>query len=131
MPAKHPQLTAPTFYRDVLPILQQRCQSCHRAGEIAPMPFVTYEQTRPFAPAIRQAVTTRKMPPWFADACCGHFANDPSLSAQQIATISAWAAAGAPAGKPSDAPPSPHWAEGWNIPKPDLVLRMTPAVPIP
>ena len=95
------------------------------------MPFVTYEQTRPFAPAIRQAVTTRKMPPWFADACCGHFANDPSLSAQQIATISAWAAAGAPAGKPRDAPPSPHWAEGWNIPKPDLVLRMTTAVPIP
>src|SRR5690242_19738280 len=80
--AKGPQSTAPTFYRDVLPVLQQHCQSCHRAGEIAPMPFVTYEQTRPFAQAIRQAVTSRKMPPWFADACCGHFANDPSLSAQ-------------------------------------------------
>src|SRR5690242_16475250 len=82
LPAIRPQSTAPTFYRDVLPILQQRCQSCHRVGEIAPMPFVTYEQTRPFAQAIRQAVATRKMPPWFADACCGHFANDPSLSAQ-------------------------------------------------
>ena len=95
------------------------------------MPFVSYEQTRPFAQAIRQAVATRKMPPWFADACCGHFANDPSLSAEQIATISAWAAAGAPAGKPSDAPPAPHWAEGWNISKPDLVLRMPKPVPIP
>jgi len=129
--AKRPQSTTPTFYRDVLPILQQHCQSCHRAGEIAPMPFVSYEQTRPFAQAIRQAVTSRKMPPWFADACCGHFANDPSLSAQQIARISAWAATGAPAGKPSDAPPAPHWAEGWNISKPDLVLRMPEPVPIP
>jgi hypothetical protein len=129
--AKRPQSTSPTFYRDVLPILQQRCQSCHRSGEIAPMPFVTYEQTRPFAQAIRQAVTARKMPPWFADACCGHFANDPSLTTQQIATISAWAAVGAPAGKPSDAPPPPHWAEGWNIPNPELVLRMPTPVPIP
>jgi hypothetical protein len=128
--AKRPQSTSPTFYRDVLPILQQRCQSCHRSGEIAPMPFVTYEQTRPFAQAIRQAVTARKMPPWFADACCGHFANDPSLTTQQIATISAWAAVGAPAGKPSDAPPPPHWAEGWNIPNPELVLRMPTPVPI-
>ena len=128
--AKRPQSTPPTFYRDVLPILQQRCQSCHRAGEIAPVAFVTYAQTRPFAQAIQQAVTTRKMPPWFADACCGHFANDPSLSQQEIATISAWAAAGAPAGNENYAPP-PHWVQGWNVPKPDLVLRMPKPVPIP
>ncbi|HTM86637.1 MAG TPA: hypothetical protein VL155_00455, partial [Terriglobales bacterium] len=96
---------APTFYRDVLPILQQRCQSCHRPGEIAPLTFVSYEQTRPFAQAIRQAVTTKKMPPWFADPCCGHFANDPSLSPQQLATLSAWAEGGAPAGNPHDAAP--------------------------
>jgi hypothetical protein len=129
--AKRPLSTPPTFYRDVLPILQQRCQSCHRPSEIAPIPFVTYEETRPFAQAIRQVVKTRKMPPWFADACCGHFANDPSLSAQQIATISAWAEGGAPAGNPHDAPPPPHWVEGWNIPKPDLVLRMPKPVAIP
>ena len=131
LPAKRPQSATPTFYRDVLPILQQRCQSCHRPGEIASTPFVSYEQTRPFAQAIRQAVTTRKMPPWFADPCCGHFANDPSLSPHQLATLSAWAEGGAPAGNPRDAPPPPHWAEGWNIPQPDLVLRMPKPVPIP
>jgi len=131
LPAKRPQSATPTFYRDVLPILQQRCQSCHRPGEIASTPFVSYEQTRPFAQAIRQAVTTRKMPPWFADPCCGHFVNDPSLSPHQLATLSAWAEGGAPAGTPHDAPPPPHWAEGWNIPQPDLVLRMPKPVPIP
>ena len=131
LPEERPQSASPTFYRDVLPILQQRCQSCHRRGEIAPMPFVTYEQTRPFAQAIRQAVTTRKMPPWFADPCCGKFANDPSLTSQQIATISAWAEGGAPAGDPHDAPPPPHWAEGWNISPPDLVLHMPKPVAIP
>src|SRR5215467_478740 len=67
----------PTFYRDVLTILQQRCQSCHRAGSIAPIPFETYEQTRPFAAAIRQDVEARLMPPWFADPVVGKFANDP------------------------------------------------------
>jgi hypothetical protein len=130
-PARRPQSTPPTFSRDVLPILQQRCQSCHRPGEIAPMPLVTYQQTRSLAEAIRQAVTARKMPPWFADACCGHFSDDPSLSARQIATISAWAEGGAAAGNPHDAPPPPHWVEGWNIARPDLVLRMPKPVPIP
>ena len=95
------------------------------------MPFVTYEQTKPFAQAIRQAVTTRKMPPWFADACCGHFASDPSLSPQQVATIAAWAEARAPAGNPHDAPPPPQWVEGWNILQPDVILRMPKPVFIP
>src|SRR5271168_5109590 len=93
----------PTFYRDVLPILQDHCQSCHRPGEVAPMPLVTYEQTRPWAGAMAHAVGMRMMPPWFADPRYGHFADDVSLSDQQIATISAWAAAGAPAGDPHDA----------------------------
>ena len=89
---------APTFYKDVLPILQDHCQSCHRPGEVAPMPLVTYEQTRPWAAAMAHAVEMKMMPPWFADPRYGHFANDISLTPQQIATISAWAAAGAPAG---------------------------------
>ena len=121
----------PTFYRDVLPILQQRCQSCHRPGEIAPMPFVTYAQTRPFAQIIRAAVASKKMPPWFADPCCGHFADDPSLTPQQIATISAWAQGGAPPGNPRQAPPPPHWVKGCNISRPDAVLRMPHPVSIP
>src|SRR5947199_10517212 len=81
----------PTFYRDVLPILQRHCQSCHREGEIAPMPLVTYEHTRPWAKAIAGATRAKKMPPWFADPCCGRFADDPSLTAEQIEALSAWA----------------------------------------
>jgi mono/diheme cytochrome c family protein len=122
---------APTFYKDVLPILQQHCQSCHRPKLIAPMPFVTYQQTRSWAGAIRETVRSRKMPPWFADPCCGHFSDDPSLSPQQIVILSSWADADAPAGDPHDAPPPPQWTEGWNIPQPDLTLQMPQPVPIP
>jgi hypothetical protein len=124
-------VAAPGFYRDVLPILQQRCQSCHRAGEIAPMPFVTYAETKPFAATLASDARSRKMPPWFADPAVGHFANDPSLSAREIQTLAAWAAAGAPAGNPADAPAPPHWASGWNISQPDDVITMPKAVAIP
>ncbi|HEX8838610.1 MAG TPA: hypothetical protein VF748_16835 [Candidatus Acidoferrum sp.] len=95
------------------------------------MPFETYEHTRPFAAAIRQAVEAKSMPPWFADPAVGKFANDPSLSPTEIATLAAWVQAGAPAGDKKDAPPPRLWAEGWSIPKPDLVLSMPKAVPLP
>jgi hypothetical protein len=122
---------APTFYKDVLPILQQHCQTCHRPGEIAPIPFVTYEQTSAWADQIADAVHTKRMPPWFADPCCGHFANDSSLTAEEIKTLSAWANAKAPAGNPGDAPKPRYWAQGWNIPQPDLILKMPAPVAIP
>jgi hypothetical protein len=74
---KHTQKTSPPmFYRDIVPILQNHCQSCHRPGEVAPMPLVTYEETRPWANAMAHAVETKMMPPWFADPRYGHFAND-------------------------------------------------------
>ena len=122
---------APTFYKDVLPILQDHCQGCHRAGEIAPMPLETYGQTQRWAQPIAHAVEKRMMPPWFADPRYGHFSNDPSLTAQQIATIVAWVNADAPAGNPHDAPLPRKWADGWNIPQPDLVLKMPKPVEIP
>ena len=122
---------APTFYRDVLPILQQRCQGCHRPGEIAPMPFVTYAETRPFAAAIAADASARKMPPWFADPTVGHFSNDPSLSPKEISTLMWWAAQNAPEGNPAEAPPPRHFTEGWNIPQPDLVVKMPKPVAIP
>ena len=122
---------APEFYRDVLPVLQKHCQSCHREGEIAPFPLVTYEQARAKAPKIAADVRDKKMPPWFADPCCGHFSNDPSLAPEEIATIENWVAAGAPAGDPRDAPPPPHWVEGWNIPQPDDVVEMPTPVRLP
>jgi hypothetical protein len=123
--------TVPTFYRDVLPILQQHCQSCHRRGEIAPMPLVTYAQVRPWADRIRNMVRTKTMPPWFADPRYGHFSNDPSLTAEQIQTISDWAGAHTPAGNPRDAPPPRPWAAGWMIPQPDLVIQMPKSVALP
>jgi hypothetical protein len=122
---------APTFYKDVLPILQDHCQSCHQAGEIAAMPLVTYEQTRPRARAMAHAVEMKTMPPWFADPRFGHFANDTSLTEEQIAKIVEWANAGAPAGDASGAPPPRKWAKLWDIPQPDLVAKMPEAVQIP
>src|SRR5579863_5574986 len=105
----------PTFYKDILPILQDHCQSCHRTGEVAPMPFQTYDQTRPWAPQMAHAAQMKMMPPWFADPRYGHFADDTSLTEQQIAAIVAWAEAGAPAGDAQDAPPSRKRTQGWNI----------------
>ena len=119
------------FYKDVLPILQSRCQECHRPGEIAPMPFVAYDQTRPWARAIREAVITRKMPPWFADPKYGKFANDRSLSAAEIETLSNWAAAGSLPGDPADAPPPRAWPSGWNISTPDATFEMSRPFSIP
>jgi hypothetical protein len=121
----------PTFYREVLPILQQHCQNCHRAGGIAPMPFETYEETKPFAAAIRLAAQNRSMPPWFADPRVGRFSNDPSLTREQIATLAAWAEAKAPVGEPSEAPPPKRWIESWTIPQPDVILRMPQPVTLP
>ena len=95
------------------------------------MPFLTYPDTRPWAKAIREAVITRKMPPWFADPKYGHFANDRSLSAQEIETLASWADAGALAGDPKQAPPPRAWPAGWNIPTPDATFEMPRAVPIP
>jgi hypothetical protein len=122
---------SPTFYRDVLPILQDHCQNCHRPGEIAPMPLMTYAQTRPWARRIAASVEMKMMPPWFADDRYGHFADNPSLTEQQIAAITAWAQAGAPAGSTSDAPLPRKWTAGWNIAQPDVVVKMPKAVKIP
>jgi hypothetical protein len=118
----------PTFYRDVLPILRGHCEICHRADSIAPMAFSSYAQTRTYAEAIRTATGRRSMPPWFAVPGIGHFANDPSLTAEQIATLAAWAEAQAPEGDPRDAPAGAKWAESWTIPQPDLIVKMAKGV---
>src|SRR5215472_5651573 len=115
-----------TFNKDVLPILQQHCQSCHRPGNIAPMSFLSYESTRPWAKAMKAAVLTRKMPPWFADPQYGHYANDPSLSRAELDTIARWADGGALRGDPKGAPAPIQWeSNGWST-KPDVVLKGVP-----
>jgi hypothetical protein len=121
----------PVFYKDILPILQKHCQECHRPGEIAPMSFLTYTDTRPWAKAIREQVLARKMPPWFADPAYGHFANDRSLSEKDIDTLAAWVTAGARAGNVADAPPPRTWPRGWNIGTPDAVFEMPHAFAVP
>ena len=94
------------------------------------MPLVTYEDARRYAAKMKRMTSTKMMPPWFADPRFGKFANDPSLTAIEIAKISQWADAGAPAGDPHDAPPVRQWTKGWNIPQPDLVLQMPRSVNI-
>jgi len=95
------------------------------------MSFVTYSETRAFAPAIVATAKARTMPPWFADPSVGHFSNDPSLTAAELDTLAQWLAANCPEGNPANAPPPPHFAEGWNIPQPDLIVRMPKPVAIP
>lgn len=126
-----PPAPTPTFYRDVLPILQERCQVCHRAEGIAPTAFESYAQTRPYASAIAATTKNRSMPPWFADPKVGQFSNDPSLTQEEIAKLVAWAEAGAPAGNAEEAPPPRHWAQGWSIAQPECVIKMAKAVALP
>ena len=122
---------APTFTKDVAPILQARCQVCHRPGEAAPFSLFTYEQARPWAKAIKEAVLARKMPPWFADPHYGKFANDSSLTQHEIDTLRAWVDGGAQQGNPKDLPPPREFADGWAIPKPDAVIELPTAFEIP
>jgi hypothetical protein len=122
---------SPTFHKDVEPILENRCQNCHRPGEAAPMPLLTFQQTRPWAKAIREALLTGKMPPWKADPHYGKFSNDLSLAPGEKETIVAWVNAGAPEGNPADAPKPRHFIEGWRIPKPDVVFEMPTDFQVP
>ncbi len=114
---------APTFHKDVEPILQRRCQGCHRSGEIGPMSFLNYKETRPYAKAIAAATSAKKMPPWFAESTPHALSNNPMLPASEIATLSDWAKTGAKEGNPSDAPAPKSFVSGWNIPTPDLVFE--------
>jgi hypothetical protein len=124
--AEIPAAPPVTFHRDVLPILQAEFQGCHRPNNIAPMSFLTYSSARPWAKAIKAAVLTRKMPPWFADLKVGHYANDPSLTQSEIDTLVKWADTGAAEGDAKDAPPSRQFPEnGWTTP-PDIVLKGVP-----
>ena len=117
-----------TFTRDVAPILQKSCQGCHRPGSIGPMPLLTYEDARPWARSIKDRVSRRQMPPWHVDRTVGihRFKDDPSLSDEQVQTITAWVDAGAPKGNPDDMPPPRVFddSDRWHIGKPDLIVSM-------
>jgi len=123
--------TKPTFNKDVLPVLQARCQRCHRPGEAAPFSMLTYTDARPWAKAMKAAVVARKMPPWFADSAVGHFKNSASLTEREIDLISNWADSGALEGNPADAPVPLQFTDGWNIGKPDAIFQMPTPVDVP
>ena len=118
-----------TFTKDVAPIFQKACESCHRKDSIGPMSLVTYEESRPWARSIKSRVAARQMPPWHIDKNVGiqHFANDRSLNDAEIATIVKWVDAGAPKGDMKDMPAPVQWPsdQDWNFAKtygkPDLV----------
>lgn len=123
----------PTFYKDVLPILQENCQECHRpagsnfGGMVAPMSLMTYQEVRPWAKAIAKQVQDGSMPPWHADpAHVGQFSNERSLTKEEIETIHQWVKTGATRGQAGDAPEAKVFetSEGWNFGTPDLIVAM-------
>jgi hypothetical protein len=132
--AATPSANPVTFTRDIAPIFQEKCEGCHRPGEMAPMPLVTYDQVRPWAKAIKQRVVTRQMPPWHVDPNVGiqKFQNDMSLSQAQVDAIASWVDGGAPQGNPKDMPAPKQWpkTDGWQLAAqfgpPDLVLSSEP-----
>ncbi len=117
---------APTFTKDVAPILQRSCVSCHRPGEMAPMSLTTYEDARPWARAIKTRTASHEMPPFNIDKTIGitSFKNDPSLTAAEISTIARWVDGGALRGNASDMPPPRQFADGgqWQF-TPDIVIK--------
>jgi hypothetical protein len=121
----------PTFSKDVAPILFKNCASCHRPGDIAPMPLLSYENARPWAKAIREKVAIGNMPPWHATQPHGTFSNDRRLSEKEKDTLIRWADGGAPKGDPKDLPPTPKFADGWGIGTPDAVISIPKEFEVP
>ena len=115
-----------TFSRDVAPILNQHCVHCHRPSEIAPMSLATYREARPWARSIQRVVSSRAMPPWFAEPSVGEWANDPSLSEEEIGTLVAWVDGGALPGDPKLMPEPPEFTEDWQLCEPDYVIELPP-----
>ncbi len=111
-----------TFYRDVLPILQKNCQQCHRTGEAAPFPLVSYKHAVTWADDIKSFTQRRKMPPWKPTEGVP-FKGERRMTDAEIATIAAWVEEGTPEGNLKDAKPAPHFPDGWQLGQPDLVLE--------
>ena len=120
-----------TYTRHVAPILQARCQECHRPGEIGPFSLLTYESARGWADTIREVVQQERMPPWYADPRHGQFENDRRLTRAEADTLVAWVAAGCPKGEDKDLPPAAKFPAGWSIGTPDAVFRMAEEYKVP
>jgi peroxiredoxin len=111
-----------TYHRNVAPILQSRCQSCHRPGQVAPFSLLTYRDARNWAAEIKEFTSNRQMPPWLAEPGHGDFQDVRRLSDEEVRTLAEWSDAGAPEGNAKDAQPARKWSDEWMLGKPDLVL---------
>src|SRR5690242_9537280 len=131
LPAGASAQATPTFSKDVAPLFNQHCVTCHRPGEMAPMSLLEYQQVRPWAKAIKEKVARGAMPPWHSDAPRGTFLNDRRLTDAEKSTILRWVDGGAPEGNPKDLPPGPKFTEGWEIGTPDVVLKMPTPFEVP
>ena len=121
----------PTFAKDIAPILYKRCATCHRPGEIGPMPLLTYENAKAYASAIVDEVGAGHMPPWQANAPAGTFRGERRLPDDEKATLLAWASHGTPFGEAKDLPPPPVFPQGWMLGTPDVVLEMKQEFHVP
>ncbi len=119
------------YAKDVAPVLQKRCQECHRPGEIGPFSLLTFEDARKRTGRIREAIVEERMPPWHADSRFGHFKNDRRLNPEERDTILAWIDKGAPKGNDADLPPPIQFTKGWKIGEPDKVFTMTDEFKVP
>ena len=117
----------PNFARDIAPILIRNCVSCHRPGESGPFSLLSYADAKKHAEEIATATGTRVMPPWLPAAGYGDFADEHRLTADEIASITNWVKGGAPEGPASETPPVPHFAEGWQLGPPDMIVEATRA----
>ena len=115
--------SAPTYNRDIAPILYQNCANCHRPGEVAPFSLLTYQDTAKRAGLIAAIAKARVMPPWKAEPGYGAFKNVRRLSDQQISLLQQWAKNGAPEGDPAGKPAPPHFTDGWQLGQPDKVFQ--------
>jgi tetratricopeptide (TPR) repeat protein len=120
-----PAANAPTYTRDVAPILFRSCTPCHRPGEAAPFSLLTYTDAKSHARLIEEVTKRRIMPPWLPAADDPKFADDLRLSDDEIARLRDWAESGAAEGDAADLPPAPKFVEGWQLGKPDLIVRAT------
>ena len=131
LPTAKPAEVGVTFTKDVSRILQNRCQECHRPGQIGPMPLLTYQDASSWAQMIHEAVSEKRMPPWHADSKHGKFSNDRRLSDDERKKLLTWIDAGCPEGKAADMPEAKKFADGWSIGQPDVVLNFKDAITIP
>jgi copper type II ascorbate-dependent monooxygenase-like protein len=115
---------AVTFSNQVVRILQDHCQTCHRPGGIAPFALVSYGDAYENREKIVEQTSQRLMPPWHVDGSCAAYEDDPSLTPAEIETLSRWVEAGAPQGNPRDLPPARTFPDGWELGAPDHVLTM-------